>query len=540
MSNTIEFRHPSAGSRPALQSIAGTASRRGQTPLAPLAVKLAAPAGAITVGTMRAVVAASDALRRHLTDPAVAPPTLADLRRPRGALAELLHRYQTASRQCVREWLQDPRSTVWLVEAGSGRILDTTAEPVPDGGGLNDRLQATLADVQPLHGLRERHLRPGVGVPVVVSHREPNSQQRARRLTALAVLTRTAIVGVERGFDARVRSVRVRLLDPDSVEVMRVHGAELPLAADWTAAVAFQLGRERRPMVAATHETHDGRGSGNGFTPLTPLGSTRSPLVLVEGNGLSPLMMAHVANEIAGDAELRARYGVWLYRYPMTAPLVQSASRLRADLERFCARLDVPGLQARATVVAQGPSAVLARALFIDSGEALWDAVFATPPELTALGARDRRMLESLLRWRRSARVARIVAVNLPDNLPAMAAGVGERAVQATQQQSKQRRAMLERVLGTTRRSLRPAPIGPTRFAEPLHEAVYAGALAADRALLGLLDDTPSTLGAVLYDVAAGSAPADTLAVRDGAPLGPQALRQLLAWLRRPSRNPGA
>lgn len=532
MSNTIEFRRSVPGSRPALQSIAGTASRRGQVPLAPLAARHT-PTGPITVGTLRTLIAAADALRRFLTDDANVV-SFADLARPRGPLADLLHRYQAASRQCVREWLQDPSRLVWLVEAGSGRILDTTAEPLAPGGGLEESEQATLADAQPLHGLRTRHARPGIGIPLVVSYRDALGAPRGA--PSMAVRTRTAIVGVERGFDARVRSVRVRLFDPEATDRVRLFASDLPLAADWTAAVAFQLGQKRRTTLAAAGDAP--ADPMNAFTPLMPVVPGRAPLVMLEGSGLSPLMMAHVANEIAGDPQLRSRYCAWLYSYPMTAPLVQSAGALRRDLERFCAKLEREGAGVRATVVAQGPSAVLARTLLTETGDALWNGVFTETPDAIALGAHDRRRLESLLMWTCSTRVERVIAVNLPDNLAALAAGVGERAVQAVQQQPKPRRAAFERLFGATRRWLRPASGPGARHAEPLHEAIYAAAVAADRTLLSLLAEVPAG-GTVLYDPAVGSQPTDALTVADGTPLGPQALERLLSWLRRPSHREG-
>jgi len=534
MASPSDFAQYAHRSRPALQGIAGSASRRGLAPLAPLAVRLAMPSGAIGVGTMRAVVASSDALRRHLMDPAATPGSAAELTRPRGTLAELMHRYQVASRQCVREWLQDPCSTVWLVEAASGRILDATSEPIPIDGGIEDTAQAVLADVQPLYGLRDRHTRPGIGIPVVIARRDLS---RSRRLEALEAHARTAVVVVERGFDARVRSVRVRLFNPDAVDTVRLRGSDLPLAADWTAAVAYLLGRERRPVVPASLDANPSkRASFAGFTPLTPAGPGRSPVVLIEGAGLSPLMMAQVANEIAGDAELRARYTVWLYRYPMTAPLFQTASRLRADLTRFCARLDRsnPQQPAQAVVVAQGPSAVLARALLVDSGETLWNAVFASPPDVAALPTGDRAALESMLRWQRSPRVSRVVAVSLPDNSGALAAGVGERAVQGLLQQPRRIRDMLARLHAATALHV-AAPASTARHAEPLQAAVFTAAVAAERALLGLLATPATSAGAMLYEASGGSGPIASLGELDGAPLGPQALRQLLTWLRRPS-----
>lgn len=533
MAPTIDPSNRISADRPALRSIAGAAQRRGQTPLAPL-TRGEHGASSITAGTLRSVIAASDALRLR---PAACADNPAETVRAAHALAELLRRFQATSRQCVREWLHDPQPTVWLVEAASGRIVGTMSEPTVTGSAVDAGVQGTLADEQPLHGLRERHAKAGVGVPVILAQRAP-PQVGAMRPSPSDVLSRTAVVGIERGFDTRIRSIRIRLHDPDERVQVRLHGREHPLAADHTAAVAHMLGRERRLFAGAPSISdslvHPAR---EGFTPLTPMRPGQTPLVLIEGAGLSPLMMAQVANAVVGDAALRARYQVWLYRYPMTAPLFLSAGRLRADLGRFYAALaaqsDRPA-QSNAVFVAQGPGALLARSLLLDATSAIWNAVFTGPAATLQLPALERRVLERLLCWRPCGHVARVIAVGTPGNLAALTAGVGERAVQSLLQQPLRLRAALasihERACGMLQA---PSPgTGAPRHAEPLHQAVHAGAVAADRALLARLAEADPPSGASLYQPGSATVPAARLTrVADGSPLGPQAMRQLLDWL---------
>jgi hypothetical protein len=409
-------------------------------------------------------------------------------------------------------------------------------EPAPHGSSFDSGMQITLADDQPLHGLKERHVRAGIGVPVVVTRQRRASRDDGDPLSMASARARTAIVGVERGFDARVRLVRVQLVDPDAKNSIRLRGVELPLAADYTAPLAYMLGLERRP-AGTRHDVIDpaARGTYDGFTPLTPFSAARTPLILVEGAGLSPLMMAQVANEVVGDASLRARFQVWLYRYPMTAPLFFTAGRLRVDLEKFYARLDASsgGPADAAVVIAQGPSALLGRSLLLDTGASLWDAVFASNPDTTSLRSADRRLLDSVIRWHAAPRIREVIAVGTPDNLGATAAGVGERAVQLLLMQPHRFTSAIERIYATVGRSLRARTPAGTDHAEALHQAIHDAAVAAERALLVRLAPGGEGAAAALYGACDATQPRQVLdRIGDGSPLGLRAMRQVQAWLR--------
>ena len=346
-----------------------------------------------------------------------------------------------------------------------------------------------------------------------------------------------------------MRIVRVEVLDPAEPVTLALAGVKLPLAADFTAPVALTLGLERKPAAIAYGLRDTARrGTVEGFSALTPFGLGRVPLVLVEGVGLSPTMMAQIANEVAGDAVLSARYQVWLYRYSVTAPLFYAASTFRADLARFSTQLAaVAGTPHAGSVVlvARGTGAVLAKSLLADCGSALWDAVFTVPPERLDVAPADRALLERLFRWRRANELDRLVVLGEPQNAEGLIAGVGTRAVHLLQRQSVALRGAIERVYGREKHRL-AAPLSARDAAagagdsfgypEPVCDAIAAAALAADRALLALVAaDGAGAEDSKLYLGTSGLRPVESRRAGSAeVPVEPLVVQRALDWLRPP------
>ena len=448
-------------------------------------------ASPITLSVMRAMVAAADELRSHAEIHGTGGLTAAPGSRARAELTTKLRWYQAASRNFVKDWLHNVGRTSWLVDAGTGRSLGVESEPRSSAVPAGTDWIVALAEDQSMHGLRERFVRTGLGIPVVVRPRGADTEQGSG-----AAAPRTAIVTVDPDVDRRVRTVRVELKDPESARAVDCGGIDFPLAADFSAPVAQTLGLGRKPAAVA-YGIRDAarRGSIEGFTALTSSAAGRVPLVLMEGAGLSPLMMAQIANEVAGDPVLRARYQVWLYRYATTTPLLFAAHEFRADLERFHAHIERAAGGAacgRARIVGHGAGAAIAESVLHGSGSAIWDAVFATPLRKIEMSAADRASLEALFFWEPSTRIERVAVVAGSGYSAALAAGVGDRALRLLQRQSPGFRALLERMYRTLKwhaRPLAPANVAPawldgSEQSDPVRAALAAAAIAADRALL--------------------------------------------------------
>jgi len=500
-----------------------------------------APSAPITLSVMRAVVAATDELQQHFSGQESSA-RAGDRRALDAETRDLVRRYQAASRQLLRDWLRRPSQTEWRVESSTGRVLD--ARRALGGGAdlLADDARITVAEDQPLHGLRSRFERRGIGVPVVVwTHRADAAEDNVPRTAPRA---RTAVVSVRPDADRRVRRVRIELLDPVSTETLAIGACMLPLAADFTAPITQALGLERRPAARAYGIRDTARlGTCEGFSSLTPSAPDRVPLILVEGAGHSPLMMAQLANEIAGAADLRRRYQVWLYRFSTIAPLFFAAAQFRRDLRRFHARLAADAAapcDGRGIVVAHGAGAVLARSLLLEPGVRLWDAVFTSPIAQLDLTTFDRALLRQLFFWDRSPTVDRVIVAGEPRELDALTAGVGARAPQLLLRQPPEFRQAIERIYGMQRRHLRPALLdGPGAEkdgaigGEPICRALAAVARAADHALATYLASSRVDADAALYGCVDDAGPSImNVAAHDGAPLGSLTARGILDWLR--------
>ncbi len=478
----------------------GTAERRRAAPNFRFGAGDGASSGPITLSVMRSMVAAADALRGYLSAFGGASLTMPDLESEGNEVADLVRHYQAASRLFVKEWLRDRRRTTWLVETASGRTLHPGRAASAAPADQDDGCVASLAAEQKLHGLRDRFTREGVGIPLVVRSR--GSAEELDIVRGTAARARTAVVRVEPDADRRVRTVRVTLHDPARVESCRIGAVALPLAADFTAPVAQTLGLGHKPAaIPYSIRDTERRGTIDGFTALTPFAPDTAPLILMEGVGLSPLTMAQIANEVAGDSVLRERYQVWLYRYPTTAPLLFAARTFRADLERLYSRLDaaadrpVPG---HGMVAAQGAASAIARSVIAESGSAIWDAVFTTPLAQLNVTPTDRVFLESLFFWKPFERLERAAVVGVETATELQMTGVGDRAVQLLQRQSPRFRSMIERIYGNQKQHLRTPPLDAglrtsipadsKLYAEPVCEALANAALMSDRAILTLAD----------------------------------------------------
>lgn len=497
---------------------------------------------------MRDMVASADALRAHLEAEDSGELAAADLTRSGTELADLVRHYQAALRRFVKDWLRDRRQTAWLVHASSGRTLSVD-DRVRPGATLAADTEVMLAEDQPLNGIRRSLTREGLGLAIACRSRRPVSTSAPDPEHTSVARAWTVLVGVAAHHsDRRLRSVHVDLLDPGETPTRSLGGVHLPLAADFTAPVALSLGLLRKPAATAYGLSASARrGTIGGFSALTPFGPERAPLVLVEGVGLSLTLMANVANEVAGDPELRDRYQVWLYRYPVTAPLFVAASAFRADLARFSARLGraTGRTQAgRIVVVARGPGAVVAKSLLGECGPAVWNAVFSVPAGRLEVGARERMLLNGLFHRRRATKIDRVVTLGEPRSGDALVAGVGARAVQLLLRQPAGLRSAVERIYARERNRLAAAP--PSRdaaalgtppadgYPEPVSEAIAAAAIAAERALLafGAPDDSVAD-EARLYAGSSGLAPIASVASGSAeARLGPLVLRRALDWLR--------
>jgi pimeloyl-ACP methyl ester carboxylesterase len=122
---------------------------------------------------------------------------------------------------------------------------------------------------------------------------------------------------------------------PAKEPAAKVEGKRRPLAADYTAAIAYYRPPANffaKKLMATFRPGHYTDKMGLYF--LQPYDPDRIPIIFVHGLASSPFMWSQTINEIQADPQLRERYQFWVFAYPTGYPPLYSALRLREELAK--------------------------------------------------------------------------------------------------------------------------------------------------------------------------------------------------------------
>lgn len=281
--------------------------------------------------------------------------------------------------------------------------------------GLEDFDICLCADTLVFEGFRNRHRRPGIGVPLILA-REPERGIPDYLTPEGVVRARTLVFHPATDREP----ARLELLDPRAApSVVLQCGTRVPLAADFTAPLAYLL------VQAKLHELEDRSffgaeaGGHEGLFLLEDYDPKRKPVVMVHGLWSSPLTWRDMTNDFFGDDTLRDRYQVWHYMYATGLPLLENARLLRETLKRVRRELD-PELDDPASegmiLVGHSMGGLLSRMLLTSSGDAIWDALFDGDFEAAkdGLDAEERALARGLYFWDALPFVERAIFIAAP------------------------------------------------------------------------------------------------------------------------------
>ena len=261
------------------------------------------------------------------------------------------------------------------------------------------------ADQIRIAGLRSRTIKPGVGLPFVAWFKrdsptlanEAGIPPGGMAIPATAILTFTGPAGAQ--------TASLTLLRTLPQETVQVAGKQYPLAADYSAAVAYIIasGRNRSLDIRAMFlsDTHLDQ---TGLFQFQPYDPNKIPVVFVHGLMSRPETWTHSLNELLADPEVRRKYQFWFYLYPTGLPVWASAYGLRTELDRFN---QVLGPRARTA----GKSATLNSKVLIGhsmgglisslqirtGGDYLWNQFFEAKLEDIDLSPRLRTQMRNLV-----------------------------------------------------------------------------------------------------------------------------------------------
>src|SRR5581483_5501166 len=219
-------------------------------------------------------------------------------------------------------------------------------------------------------------------------------------------------VPVTSTLDFRGREAMLALRRPSKEATVKVQGAFRPLAADYTAAIAYYRPPSNFLATKLMATFRPGQHSETmGLYFLQPYDPDRIPVVLVHGLASSPFMWAETINAIETDSLVREHYQFWVFAYPTGYPPLYSAMRLREEL----AKVDKLYPNHRGYVlIGHSLGGILVHMQVATVTPAMWDQNIGEPAkEVLDRTARDSVIYRSLV-FHANPRIKRVVFICTP------------------------------------------------------------------------------------------------------------------------------
>jgi pimeloyl-ACP methyl ester carboxylesterase len=199
---------------------------------------------------------------------------------------------------------------------------------------------------------------------------------------------------------------------PAKEPVAKVDGKLRPLAADYTAAVAFYHPPSNflaKKLMATFRPGHYAERMGLYF--LQPYDPERIPVIFVHGLSSSPFMWAGTINDLQADPQLREHYQFWVFAYPTGYPPLYCSMRLREEL----AKVDTLYPNHRGYVlVGHSMGGILAHAQVVTLTPAMWVQAVGQPAKEVLGRVAPNDLLYRSVVFRANPRIKRVVFVCTP------------------------------------------------------------------------------------------------------------------------------
>lgn len=236
-------------------------------------------------------------------------------------------------------------------------------------------------------GLRSSYRRDGFGAElVVVMDAQPlalpleGEEMQLPVFSEMPALNATAVLNFEGDTLEEIlatRNIRLQAYSPDATASITLHGQEVPLAANFTAAYGVWLAQSG--FASESLRTLFGRGQGirePHIYLMQPYDPDRRIIFMLHGLGSSPEAWVNLANEIMGDPEMRRHYQVWSVYYPTNAPIALNRYTVSNAFNKTLKHFDPSGAAPASrnqVFIGHSMGGVLARLMLSSSGDVLWN-----------------------------------------------------------------------------------------------------------------------------------------------------------------------
>jgi pimeloyl-ACP methyl ester carboxylesterase len=293
----------------------------------------------------------------------------------------------------------------------------------PSGFEWHNRRVVALTPMEELavRGLANRYRHPGIGAPLAAAT-EPVVAERGMQVAPRMKLPITAVLRLDmprRQLAQQQLHATLDLYNTHDVDTTVIAGKAVPLEADETAVLAYVLAspeiweRELKAFFSGvfSESTPTQLASVDAYRP------GRIPVVFVHGTASSAGRWGDMVNDLLDDPRIRDRYQFWFFTYDTGNPVLYSAALLRESLRDAVRKLDPAGADpalSEMVVIGHSQGGLLAKALVVDTGDRVWDAIAYKPFDEVNLSPERRDVLRQAVFIKPLPDVRRVVFIATP------------------------------------------------------------------------------------------------------------------------------
>src|SRR6266581_3815381 len=306
----------------------------------------------------------------------------------------------------VRDSKLDPWTRPMPVGANGEFTLTWKRDPRPEWNlALYDLIPADELDFKGTY-VKDHVKKDGIGAPLI-AERTLTAQQASQLFCPPHIFYSVTATAQFEGS----RCI-ISINDPLAAESVRVDGHTYPLAANFTAAYALQLAREKPQKLGLARLLRPQEYAATAriirFEPYNP---NKTVVLFVHGLMDTQVTWVPMLNDLRGDLDFRRNYQIWFYSYPSGYPYPYSAAILRQELDAIEKKYP---LRKPMVVVAHSMGGSITHTLLTDAGTTLWLEAFGHSPAQTPMDAKSKHMIEEVLIFEHRRDIGRVVFMSTP------------------------------------------------------------------------------------------------------------------------------
>jgi pimeloyl-ACP methyl ester carboxylesterase len=272
-----------------------------------------------------------------------------------------------------------------------------------------------------VRGLANRYRHPGVGAPLAATT-QPIVAERGMQVAPRMKLPMTAVLRLDaprRQLAQRALRATLDLYNTHEVDTTVIAGKTVPLETDDTVVLAYVLAspeiweRELKAFFSGVFS----ESTPTRLASIDAYRRGRIPVVFVHGTASSVGRWGDMVNDLLDDPRIRDRYQFWFFTYDTGNPVLYSAALLREALRDAVGKLDPAGNDpalSEMVVIGHSQGGLLAKALVVDTGDRVWDAIAYKPFDKIDLPPERRDLLRRAVFIKPLPGVRRVVFIATP------------------------------------------------------------------------------------------------------------------------------